>query len=145
MIEKITPLHLERPALVYVRQSTLHQVAVNQESRRLQYAMKERLHELGWRKVEVIDDDLGRTASGTVQRPGFARMVARVSLGELGAVAAREVSRFAWNNREWYPLVEICGIVNTLLIDHETAQLAHARCVTRRPAASTACYASIST
>jgi len=104
----------------YVRQSTPQQVVCNEESRRLQYAMKDRLHEFGWSEVEVIDDDLGRTASGTAERLGFERMVTRVSLGELGAVAAREVSRFARNNREWYQLVEICGIVNTLLIDHET-------------------------
>ena len=120
MTEKITRQHLERPAVVYVRQSTPQQVVCNEESRRLQYAMKDRLHEFGWSEVEVIDDDLGRTASGTAERLGFERMVTRVSLGELGAVAAREVSRFARNNREWYQLVEICGIVNTLLIDHET-------------------------
>lgn len=120
MTEKITAQHLERPAIIYVRQSTPQQVACNEESRRLQYSMKDRLHELGWSEIEIIDDDLGRTASGTAQRPGFARMVTRVSLGEVGAVAAREISRFARNNREWYQLVEICGIVNTLLIDHET-------------------------
>jgi len=120
MTQKITRQHLERPAVVYVRQSTPQQVVCNEESRRLQYAMKDRLHDLGWSEVEVIADDLGRTASGTAERLGFERMVTRVSLGELGAVAAREVSRFARNNREWYQLVEICGIVNTLLIDHET-------------------------
>ena len=120
MTEKITASHLQRPAVVYVRQSTPHQVCNNEESRRLQYAMKDRLHELGWSQIEIIDDDLGRTASGITHRPGFERMVTRVSLGEIGAVAAREVSRFARNNREWYPLLEICGIVNTLLIDHET-------------------------
>src|SRR5881628_2348473 len=101
MTEKITRQHLERPAVVYVRQSTPQQVVCNEESRRLQYAMKDRLHEFGWSEVEVIDDDLGRTASGTAERLGFERMVTRVSLGELGAVAAREVSRFARNNREW--------------------------------------------
>jgi len=120
MTEKVTSSHLQRPAVVYVRQSTPQQVCSNEESRRWQYAMKDRLRELGWSQVEIIDDDLGRTASGTTQRPGFERMVTRVSLGEIGAVAAREVSRFARNNREWYPLLEICGIVNTLLIDHET-------------------------
>ena len=84
MTEKITRQHLERPAVIYVRQSTPQQVVCNEESRRLQYAMKDRLHELGWSEVEVIADDLGRTASGTAERPGFERMVTRVSLGELG-------------------------------------------------------------
>src|SRR5207249_5549210 len=100
MTEKITASHLQRPAVVYVCQTTPHQVCNNEESRRLQYAMKDRLHELGWSQIEIIDDDLGRTASGITHRPGFQRMVTRVSLGEIGAVAAREVSRFARNNRE---------------------------------------------
>jgi DNA invertase Pin-like site-specific DNA recombinase len=120
MSEKIMSQHLQRSAILYVRQSTPHQVSHNQESRRLQYAMRDRLDELGWSEVEVIDEDLGRTASGTAQRTGFERMVARVSLGDVGVVAAREVSRFARNNREWHQLVEICAIVSTLLIDHET-------------------------
>ena len=68
MTEKVMPLHLERPAVVYVRQSTPYQVCSNEESRRLQYAMKDRLHELGWSQIEIIDDDLGRTASGMAQR-----------------------------------------------------------------------------
>ena len=69
MTEKITASHLQRPAVVYVRQSTPHQVCNNEESRRLQYAMKDRLHELGWSQIEIIDDDLGRTASGITHRP----------------------------------------------------------------------------
>src|SRR5207249_11032298 len=117
MTEKITASHLQRPAVVYVCQTTPHQVCNNEESRRLQYAMKDRLHELGWSQIEIIDDDLGGTASGITHSPGLQRMVTRVSLGEIGAVAAREVSRFARNNREWYPLLEICGIVHMLLID----------------------------
>lgn len=120
MSEKITAQHLERRAVVYVRQSTPKQVSFNQESRLLQYAMRERLRDLGWSEVDLIDDDLGCTASGAVQRPGFERLVTRVGLGELGAVAARDVSRFARNNQEWSRLVEICAVVDTLLIDHET-------------------------
>ena len=82
--------------------------------------MKERLQQLGWTQIEVIDDDLGRSASGTAVREGFQRMVAEVSLGRVGAVAAREISRFARNSREWQQLIEVCRIVDTFLIDEET-------------------------
>ena len=94
MNDKIKPHHLGRKAILYVRQSSAHQVMHNQESRILQYAMRDRLHELGWRDIEVIDDDLGRSAAGAVTRAGFERMVAEVCLGKVGVVAAREVSRF---------------------------------------------------
>ena len=119
MSEKIKPHHLERKAILYVRQSSAYQVIYNEESRRLQYAMRERLAQLGWNEIEVIDEDQGRSAAGTVERSGFERMVASVCLGKVGAVAAREVSRFARNSREWQQLVEVCRIVDTLLIDHE--------------------------
>jgi len=120
MSEKLKPHHLERKAILYVRQSSAYQVLHNLESQKLQYAMQKRLHELGWREVEVVDDDLGRSAAGTVVRAGFERMVAEVCLGKVGAVAAREVSRFARNSREWQQLVEVCRIVDTVLIDQET-------------------------
>jgi DNA invertase Pin-like site-specific DNA recombinase len=81
--------------------------------------MQKYLHQLGWREVEIVDDDLGRSA-GTVARAGFERMVAEVCLGKVGAVAAREVSRFARNSREWQQLIEVCRIVDTVLIDQET-------------------------
>jgi DNA invertase Pin-like site-specific DNA recombinase len=81
--------------------------------------MRDRLCSLGWCDIEVIDEDLGRSASGTVTRAGFERMVAEVCLGQVGAVAAREVSRFARNSREWQKLVEVCRVVDTLLIDQE--------------------------
>jgi len=113
MSEKIKPHHLERKAIVYVRQSSAYQVHNNLESQKLQYAMQERLHYLGWREVEVVDEDLGRSASGTITIVGFERMVAEVCLGQVGAVAAREVSRFARNNREWQKLVEVCRVVDT--------------------------------
>jgi DNA invertase Pin-like site-specific DNA recombinase len=119
MNDKIGPSHLQRKAVLYVRQSSLHQVVHNQESSRLQYAMKERLQQLGWSEIETIDEDMGRSASGTALRAGFERMVAEVSLGRVGAVAAREVSRFARNSREWQQLIEVCRIVDTLLIDQE--------------------------
>jgi DNA invertase Pin-like site-specific DNA recombinase len=120
MNEKITPGHLQRKAVLYIRQSSPHQVTHHLEGKRLQYAMKERLQQLGWPAVEVIDEDLGRSASGTAERTGFERMVAEVSLGRVGVVAAREVSRFARNSRDWQQLIEVCRIVDTLLIDHET-------------------------
>ncbi len=119
MSEKIKPHHLERKAILYVRQSSTYQVTYHEESRRLQYAMRERLEQLGWEQIEIIDEDQGRSAAGTVERSGFERMVADVCLGKVGAVAAREVSRFARNSREWQQLVEVCRIVDTLLIDHE--------------------------
>ena len=91
--DKIRPQHLDRRAILYVRQSSSHQVLHNRESRALQYAMRERLTALGWSEIEIIDDDLGRSAAGGVIRAGFERMVAEVCLGKVGAVAAREVSR----------------------------------------------------
>jgi DNA invertase Pin-like site-specific DNA recombinase len=120
MTDKIRPHHLERKAILYVRQSSSYQVTHNLESQKLQYAMQERVRLLGWREIEVIDEDLGRSAAGMVDRTGFARMVAEVCLGKVGAVAAREVSRFARNSREWQQLVEVCRVVDTVLIDQET-------------------------
>ena len=92
----------------------------NRESSALQYAMRDRLTALGWSEIEVIDDDLGRSAAGGVQRAGFERMVAEVCLGKVGAVCAREVSRFARNSRDWQQLIEMCRVVDTVLVDQET-------------------------
>src|SRR5262250_3751225 len=117
--DKIKPHHVERKAILYVRQSSAYQVQNNLESQKLQYAMRDRLCSLGWREIEVVDEDLGRSASGTVTRAGFERMVAEVCLGKVGAVAAREVSRFARNSRDWQQLVEMCRVVDTLLVDQE--------------------------
>src|SRR5437773_4533010 len=118
--DKVRPHHLERKAILYVRQSSAHQVLHNRESGALQYAMRDRLTELGWSEIEVIDDDLGRSAAGGVQRAGFERMVAEVCLGKVGAVAAREAARFARNSRDWQQLIEMCRVVDTVLIDQET-------------------------
>src|SRR5436309_4110977 len=120
MTEKIKPQHLERKAILYIRQSSAYQVTHNLESQKLQYAMEQRLRQLGWRDIEIVDEDLGRSAAGTVARAGFERMVAEVCLGKVGAVAAREVSRFARNSRDWQQLVEVCRVVDTVLIDQET-------------------------
>ena len=117
--EKIGAQHRARKAVLYVRQSSVHQVQHNRESQILQYAMRERLVQLGWSDIEIIDEDLGCSAAGGVMRAGFERMVAEVCLGKVGAVAAREVSRFARNSRDWQQLVEMCRVVDTLLIDQE--------------------------
>lgn len=119
MHEKIGPHHLERKAILYVRQFSAHQVLHNRESSALQYAMRDRLAALGWSHIETVDDDLGRSAAGGVTRAGFDRMVAEVCLGKVGAVAAREVSRFARNSRDWQQLIEMCRVVDTVLVDQE--------------------------
>ena len=120
MSDKIRPHHLARKAILYIRQSSAHQVLHNRESQALQYAMRDRLTALGFTEIETVDDDLGRSAAGGVARAGFERMVAEVCLGKVGAVAAREVSRFARNSRDWQQLIEMCRVVDTVLIDQET-------------------------
>ena len=121
MIEKVRTQRLERKAIFYVRQSSPYQVIHNLESQKLQYAMEARLRQLGWREIEVIDENLGRSAAGAVTRAGFECMVAEVCLGKVGAVAAREVSRFARNCRERKQLVEVCRVVDMVLVDQEMA------------------------
>jgi DNA invertase Pin-like site-specific DNA recombinase len=120
MSDKIHARHLQRKAILYIRQSSAYQVSHNVESRKLQYAMETRLRQLGWQEIEVVDDDLGCSAAGNVQRGGFEYVVAQVGLGRVGAVAANEVSRFARNSREWQQLMEVCRVVDTLLVDQET-------------------------
>jgi DNA invertase Pin-like site-specific DNA recombinase len=85
MSEKLRSQHLQRKAILYIRQSSAYQVSHNLESQKLQYAMQERLMQLGWHEVEVVHEDLGRSAAGMVTRSGFERMVAEVSLGRVGA------------------------------------------------------------
>src|SRR4029077_15056522 len=109
--------------MLYVRQSSAYQVIHNVESQKLQYGMEDRLRQLGWHEIEVVDEDLGRSAAGSVMRAGFERMVAEVCLGKVGAVAAREVSRFAHNSRDWQQLIEMCRVVDTVLVDQETVYL----------------------
>lgn len=116
---KIGAQHRARKVVLYVRQSSLQQVERHHESRRLQYGMQQRLRSLGWQKIEVVDDDLGRSGTSSSERTGFQHMVAEVCLGAVGAVAAREVSRFARNNKDWHHLVELCRMFDTLLIDQD--------------------------
>jgi len=117
--EKIRPEHLGRTAFVYVRQSTLDQVRHHQESRRRQYDLADHARRLGWTRVVVIDDDLGKSGATAAGRAGFQRLVAEVSLGRAGAVFGLEVSRLARNNRDWYQLLDLCGLMGTLIVDAE--------------------------
>src|SRR5947209_18333561 len=115
---KITPEHLARQAVVYVRQSTAFQVTQNLESQRRQYALTGRASQLGWSDVEVIDDDLGRSGAGA-RRPGFERLLAAICEGRVGAVLSLEASRLARNGRDWHTLLEFCGLVGTLIVDED--------------------------
>jgi DNA invertase Pin-like site-specific DNA recombinase len=117
-MNKITTDHLVRSAYVYVRQSTADQLANNLESRRRQYALKERAEALGWQDVVVIDDDLGRSGGG-VARKGFERLLVAIGAGNAGAVLAIEASRLARNGRDWHTLLEFCALVGCLLIDED--------------------------
>src|ERR1700742_4244469 len=114
--DKIKPHHLERKALLYVRQSSAHQVLHNRESSALQYAMRDRLTALGWSEIEVIDDDLGRSAAGGVQRAGFERMVAEVPRQGWCGLRPRGLA-LARTSRDWQQLIEMCRVVDTVLVD----------------------------
>lgn len=111
--ELITQDHLARRALIYIRQSTAHQVLSNGESTRLQYALRQRAVDLGWHEadVEVIDQDLGESGTSAVNRSGFKDLLAQVGLGEAGIVLSYEVTRLTRNCSDWYPLLNPCGIV----------------------------------
>ena len=116
---KVKSPHLQRTALVYVRQSTASQVEHNRESTDRQYALVERAVELGWRREQVcvIDEDLGLSGSGTVVRSGFTRMTSEVALRHVGIVLGLEVSRLARNNADWYRLLDLCAMTDTLIGD----------------------------
>jgi DNA invertase Pin-like site-specific DNA recombinase len=117
MNSKITSDHLGRGAVVYVRQSTVGQVMENTESQRRQYALAESARTIGFASVTIIDDDLGRSGSGLVERPGFQKLVASVCAGSIGAVFCIEASRLARNGRDWHHLIDLCALVGTLVID----------------------------
>jgi DNA invertase Pin-like site-specific DNA recombinase len=116
---KVTEQHLRRRAVVYVRQSTLHQVERNLESSARQYALRERAIELGWpaASVSVVDEDTGRSGSSTDGRIGFKELVAEVGLGHVGLVLALEVSRFARSSADWHQLLDLCALTGTLIAD----------------------------
>jgi len=118
---KVTNDHLKRNAYVYIRQSTARQVLEHQESTKRQYALKERAKDLGWSsdRVIVIDCDLGLSGASAVDRKGFQRLISEVTMDNAGIVLGLEVSRLARNNSDWYRLLEICGLTNTLILDED--------------------------
>jgi DNA invertase Pin-like site-specific DNA recombinase len=121
--QKIRPDHLERKAFIYVRQSTLVQVRDNTASKARQYDLVQRAMNLGWPKenIIVIDQDQGHSGASIVGRDGFQALVSEVGLGHAGAVLSLEVSRLARSCSDWYRLIEICALSNTLVIDEEGA------------------------
>src|SRR5438477_2945844 len=117
MNPKLTPERLHRKAIVYIRQSRPSQLSHYQASTRLQRSLADRARTLGFQQIMVIDDDLGRTGSGLVDRPGFQRLAAEVCSGEIGAVFCVEASRLARNGRDWHHLIELCGMVGAVVVD----------------------------
>ena len=117
MNPKITADHLARDAVVYIRQSTMAQVAGNTESQRRQYALADQAKAAGFSSVTTIDDDLGRSGSGQIERPGFQKLVAAVCGGRVGAVYCIEASRLARNGRDWHHLIDLCALAGALVID----------------------------
>src|SRR5919107_4170134 len=113
--------HLARRAVIYICQSTPHQVLTNQESLRLQYDLRRRALDLGWREedIEVIDSDLGLSGAAAVHREGFKDLIARVTLGQVGIVLSSEVTRLTRNCSDWYPLLDLCGYRDCLIADRD--------------------------
>lgn len=120
MNAKITAEHRAREALVYVRQSTPGQVLDHTESQRRQYALADTASAMGFASVAVIDDDLGRSGSGMVERPGFQKLVSAVCSGSVGAVFCIEASRLARNGRDWHHLIDLCALAGALVIDPDS-------------------------
>src|SRR5579864_8206036 len=121
VLHKITARHLSRQAMLYVRQSTLHQVLENTESTARQYALRERAIALGWKpeQIVVIDQDLGQSGASAVDREGFQRLVAEVGLGHVGLVMGLEVSRLARSSLDWHHLLEMCAMMGSLILDED--------------------------
>src|SRR3954447_9025564 len=119
--ELITDRHLARCAVIYVRQSSPHQVLSNRESLRLQYDLRQRALSLGWRDedVAVIDADLGLSGAAATHREGFKDLIARVTLGQVGVVLSSEVTRLTRNCSDWYPLLDLCGYKDCLIADRD--------------------------
>jgi DNA invertase Pin-like site-specific DNA recombinase len=119
--ELVKPAHLARKAVVYIRQSSPHQVVSNQESLRLQYALRQRARELGWHEadIDIIDADLGLSGASAAHRGGFKELVGRVGLSEIGLILSIDVTRLARNCSDWYPLLDICGMRGCLIADRD--------------------------
>jgi DNA invertase Pin-like site-specific DNA recombinase len=119
--ELVTPQHLRLKAIIYIRQSSPHQMISNQESLKLQYALRQRAIDLGWseEKIEIIDSDLGTTASAAEHRTGFKDLIAQVTLGQVGIILSYDVTRLSRNCSDWYPLLDLCGYRNCLIADRD--------------------------
>jgi len=120
--ELLTPGHLARRAVIYVRQSNPHQVLSNQESRHLQYALTERARNLGWQpdNIQLIDSDLGRSATHIDNREGFKEMASEVALGHVGLILSYNVDRLSRNCSDWFPLLDVCAYRNCLIADQDS-------------------------
>lgn len=116
---KLRPTHLGREAWVYVRQSTMAQVREHTESLEAQYELMERAKDFGWpsSQIRVVDEDLGRSGAEATARSGFQSLVAAVGLGQVGLVLGKEVSRLARRNADWYHLMDLCALTDTLIAD----------------------------
>lgn len=121
MNHKILPTHLQRQAIVYLRQSTPQQVETNRESTERQYALAQRARDLGWdtSQIQVFDGDLGKSGQSAIGRMDFHRLMAAVGLGEVGAVFALEASRLSRSQADWHKLLDICALTDTLVVDHD--------------------------
>ena len=119
--ERLTPARRAKFAYIYVRQSSVAQVRHHQESTELQYRLVDRAVGLGWprERVSVIDDDLGKSGGGQVERHGFQRLIAEIGLGNAGLVISFDASRLARNNRDWHQLLELCSIFGVIIADGE--------------------------
>src|SRR5919204_3550182 len=117
----VQPHHLSRKAVIYIRQSTGHQVLTNRESQQLQHAMREQAHHLGWpdERIEVVETDLGRTAQSTDRRDGYKALLAEVALGQVGIVLSYESTRLSRNCTDWYPLLDLCAYNQCLIADRD--------------------------
>jgi DNA invertase Pin-like site-specific DNA recombinase len=120
-LDLIKPFHLGRLAIIYIRQSTPHQALTNQESTRLQYALRQRALELGWHEdqIRIIDEDQGRSASTAEGRHGLKELVTLITLEHVGIIFSTEVTRLSRNCSDWYPLLDICGYRNCLIADRD--------------------------
>ena len=121
MNPKVQEHHRSKPAYIYLRQSTPSQVRHHQESTERQYALREKALELGWSEslIRILDRDLGKTGTEMARREDFKTLVADVSMGQVGAVFALEVSRLARSNLDWHRLLELCALTTTLVIDED--------------------------
>ena len=120
-LSRIKPSHTQRAAYVYIRQSTPGQVEHNRQSTARQYSLADKACQLGWprEQVVIVDEDLGLSGSSTDKRSGFVRLTSEVALAHVGIVLGLEVSRLARNNADWYRLLELCGVTDTLIGDND--------------------------